>query len=202
MRRAALRRLGLAYASAALLSACSSAPDESATPPPNAHDLAAVEPGDQVAFTAFDDEGPYATVTVERGKEQPAGAGVPDVLRGARYLAVRFRYEFTAPRGDMAAGQTNWYLYQPTRGGQFQAVASGVTDLEPALPAFIRPLNAGDVVEGWLMVEVTRDRLDDDLYLAYADSGPFTADECCVPAAPRRVSDTDALILVRSGDRA
>lgn len=160
-----------------------------------AHELVAASPGDEVTFGASDDRGPYARVTVRRGDEQPAAGGMPD----ARYFAVHVRYEILASRDDMIVGQNNLYWFQPSLDRSFHSVGSGVIDREPALPALQMPFSAGQVIEGWLMVEVTEDRLDSDLYMAFADAGPFTEDHCCAASPPQSVDETEALILFRVG---
>ena len=163
---------------------------------PHPHELIAATPGDEVTFGASDDRGPYARVTVRRGDEQPGAGGTP----GARYVAAYLRYEIIASREDMIVGQNNLYLFQPTLDRGFHPVGSGVVDREPQLPALQMPFVEGEIIEGWLMVEVTEERLDSDLYIAFADAGPFTADRCCTAGPPQSVAETDALILFhRSG---
>ena len=92
--------------------------------------------------------------------------------------AVHIRYEITDSRANMIVGQNNWYLLQPSRDGDSTRSAAASSRLSQ-LPSFKMAFSAGEVIEGWLMVEVVEDRLADDLYIAFADAGPFTEDECC-----------------------
>ncbi len=171
-------------------SACSA---QTPQQPSDPHELVAAEPGDEVSFDASDQEGLYARVTVRRGEEEAGNGGMP----GARYVAVHIRYEIVASREDMIVGQNNWYLFQPSLDRKFHQLSSGVIEFEPELPALQMPFSQGEVIEGWLMVEVTEDRLDSDVYMAFADAGPFSPDLCCSASPPQSVADTDALILFR-----
>jgi hypothetical protein len=182
------------------LNACSVDTPEPSLSRVNQHALIASAPDDEVSFDAFDAEGVYARVTLRRGDEEPADAGVPDALRDARYVAIHIRYEITASREDMIVGQNNWYLFQPGLDRDFHQVASGIVELEPELPAFRMPFSEGEVIEGWLTVELTKDRLNTDVYMAFADAGPFEPDDCCVARPPQSVAGTDALILLRVGE--
>lgn len=127
--------------------------------------------GNTVTFVATDDAGPWATITLTRGRDVDHYPGHLPTIPGT-YAEVQVRYEITANRPQRPFGSLDWYVRYGDVPQAFPADLGPIaTAPQPHLSVRLNP-RAGEVVEGWLYVPIAAEFGDVPVWLLFEPARP------------------------------